>query len=56
MGVTGIEMQVMISFNCLNFLIKTNGAYLDYSERSNGLKWYTNIFIQLLFKSEIYKF
>lgn len=47
-----IEMQVMISFNCLNFLIKTNGAYLDYSERSNGLKWYTNIFIQLLFNSK----
>lgn len=47
-----IEMQVMISFNCLNFLIKTNGAYLDYSERSNGLKWYINIFIQLLFNSK----
>ena len=47
-----IEMQIMISFNCLNFLIKTNGAYLDYSERSNGLKWYTNIFIQLLFNSK----
>lgn len=47
-----IEMQLMISFNCLNFLIKTNGAYLDYSERSNGLKWYTNIFIQLLFNSK----
>lgn len=47
-----IEMQIMISFNCLNFLIKTNGVYLDYSERSNGLKWYTNIFIQLLFNSK----
>lgn len=47
-----IEMQLMISFNCLNFLIKTNGAYLDYSERSNGLKWYTNIFIQLLFNNK----
>jgi len=47
-----IELQFMISFNSLNILIKTNGAYLEYSERSNGLQWYVNIFIQLLFNSK----
>lgn len=46
-----VDIQIMISFNSLNFLVKTKGVFLDYSERSNGLKWYVNIFIQLLFNS-----
>ena len=30
-------------------MIDTSQTYLDYDERSNGLKWYLNIFIQLLY-------
>lgn len=47
-----VDMEIMISFNSLNILVKTNGPFLNYSERSNGLKWYVNIFIQLLFNSK----
>lgn len=43
-----------IQSNNLDIMIKsTAGAYLSYSERSNGFKWYISIFIQLLYKSII---
>ena len=38
----------------LNFVVKTNNKYLDLSERSNGLKWYLNMYIQLLAKTKKY--
>lgn len=39
--------------DCFEIMLKTtDGAYLDYTERSNGLKWYVSIFIQLLYKKK----
>lgn len=47
-----VDVFLSISNNTLNILIKTKGVYLDYEERSNGLKWYFSLFIQLLFKNK----
>ena len=38
----------------LNFLVKTNNKFLDLSERSNGLKWYLNMYLQLIAKTKKY--
>lgn len=42
-----IEFAIMT--NELSILIDTSNKYMSYDERSNGLKWYLNIFIQLLY-------
>lgn len=34
----------------LNFAVKTTKKYMDFEERSNGLKWYLNMFIQIISK------
>lgn len=47
-----IDIFLMINNSTLQILIKTKGNYLRYDERSNGLKWYISIFIQLLFRNK----
>ena len=42
-----IELHISINNKELNILVNTTGRYLDYDERSNGLKWYISVFIQL---------
>jgi len=34
--------------NKFSMLIKTSGTYLNYSERSQGLQWYLNLYINIL--------
>lgn len=49
-----LKIAIDIRPDSLDIMLKsTNGAYLDYSERSNGFKWYISIFIQLLYKRKI---
>lgn len=38
----------------INFIVKTSNKYLNLSERSNGLKWYLNMYIQMLAKTKEY--
>ncbi len=48
-----MEIAIDIKNDSLDIMIKTtDGAYLDYTERSNGFKWYISIFIQLLYKKK----
>lgn len=47
-----IDMTADFDNDGINYLISTNGNYLDYEERSGGLKWYFNMFIQLLAKTQ----
>lgn len=47
-----MDMKFFFNSNNLNILIKTKGVYLEYKERSMGLKWYINMFIQLLYQSD----
>ena len=49
-----VELKVNFDLESLNFVVKTNNKYLDLSERSNGLKWYLNMYIQLLAKTQKY--
>lgn len=44
-----ISIQIAINFKEISIIIDTSNRYLSYDERSNGLKWYLNLFIQLLF-------
>lgn len=47
-------IAIDVKSESLDFMIKsTDGAYLSYSERSNGFKWYVSIFIQLLYKKKV---
>lgn len=50
------EVAFKVNFNAdsLNFVVKTNNKYLNLNERSNGLKWYLNMYIQLLAKTKKY--
>lgn len=46
-----LTIAIDINSECIDIMIKsTSGAYLLYSERSNGFRWYVSIFIQLLYK------
>lgn len=45
-----VKIIIAIQNKELNIIIKTSGALLNYDERSNGLKWYLNLYIQLIFK------
>lgn len=47
-----VKFKVNFDTESLNFVVKTNNKYLDLSERSNGLKWYLNMYIQLLAKTK----
>jgi len=35
----------------LNFAVKTTKKYMNFDERSNGLKWYLNMYIQIVSKT-----
>ncbi len=43
------EIVLKVSFDekSINFLIKSNGANINFEERSNGLKWYIEMFLQI---------
>jgi len=43
-----VEMKAKFENDSLNFAIKTTKKYMDFEERSNGLKWYLNMFIQIM--------
>lgn len=49
-----VKLRVNFDTDSLNFVVKTNNKYLNLSERSNGLKWYLNMYIQLLAKTQKY--
>lgn len=49
-----IIFKVNFDNDSLNFVVKTNNKFLNLSERSNGLKWYLNMYIQLLAKTQKY--
>lgn len=49
-----IIFKVNFDKDSLNFVVKTNNKFLNLSERSNGLKWYLNMYIQLLAKTQKY--
>lgn len=49
-----VKLRVNFDIDSLNFVVKTNNKYLNLSERSNGLKWYLNMYIQLLAKTQKY--
>ena len=49
-----VKFKVNFDTDSLNFVVKTNNKYLNLSERSNGLKWYLNMYIQLLAKTQKY--
>lgn len=50
------NVQMMITFenDSLNFVVRTTKKYIDFEERSNGLKWYLNMYLQLLSKIKKY--
>lgn len=49
-----VKFKVRFDTDSLNFLVKTNNNFINLSERSNGLKWYLNMYIQLLAKTQKY--
>jgi predicted ATP-dependent endonuclease of OLD family len=49
-----VIFRVNFDNDSLNFVVKTNNKFLDLSERSNGLKWYLNMYIQLIAKTQKY--
>lgn len=49
-----VILKINFENSAINFIVKTNNKYLDLSERSNGLKWYLNMYIQLLAKTKEY--
>jgi len=50
-----IDMVINFNSHKMTVAIKTKGKFLPIEERSNGLKWYINIFIQLMFRDLIGK-
>ena len=49
-----VTLKAKFDTDSLSFVVKTNSKFLDLSERSNGLKWYLNMYIQLLAKTKKY--
>lgn len=45
-----IDMVVNFNSHIMTIAIKTKGKFLPIEERSNGLKWYISIFIQLMYR------
>lgn len=46
-----VVMNAKFENDSLNFAVKTTKKYMDFEERSNGLKWYLNMFIQIMSKT-----
>ena len=46
-----VEMKASFEFDSLNFVVRTTKKYMNFDERSNGLKWYLNMYIQILSKT-----
>lgn len=46
-GQENVRIKLAINSKELTLMVDTNKRYLDYDERSNGLKWYISAFIQL---------
>lgn len=42
-----VKIKLAITEKEITVMVDTNKRYLDYDERSNGLKWYISTFIQL---------
>lgn len=49
-----VVFKVKFDTESINFVVKTNNKFLNLSERSNGLKWYLNMYIQLIAKTQKY--
>ncbi len=47
-----VYMKASFENDSLNFVVKTTKKYMDFDERSNGLKWYLNMYIQLVSKTK----
>lgn len=46
-----ISIEIDLDNESVTFLVSTTDTYLNYSERSNGLKWYFNIFLKMTNKN-----
>lgn len=46
-----VEMKASFEYDSLNFVVRTTKKYMNFDERSNGLKWYLNMYIQILSKT-----
>lgn len=46
-----VEFVATFENDSLNFIVKTTNKYLNLDERSNGLKWYLNMYIQIVSKT-----
>ena len=42
-----VKISISIEGTLLRILIKTTGRHMQMSERSNGLRWYLNLFVAL---------
>lgn len=51
------EIHFKFSFenDSLNLIVRTTKKFIDFDERSNGLKWYFNMYVQLLSKTKTKK-
>jgi len=48
-----IKLVLVLEPNAINVLIKSGDNRIEYTERSNGLRWYLNLFISLLEKTDL---
>lgn len=46
-----VTINAKFENDSLNFAIKTTKKYMNFDERSNGLKWYLNMYIQIVSKT-----
>lgn len=46
-----ISCSILLDNYTLSISIKTDGKNMEFSERSNGLKWYINTFIKMLYSN-----
>ena len=46
-----VNFEFEIEGQALKFYVYTSGMYMNFSERSNGLKWYFNLFIDVKAKT-----
>lgn len=47
-----VKIKASFENDSINFVIKTTKKYMNFDERSNGLKWYLNMYIQILSKTK----
>lgn len=50
-----VEMKAVFENDSLNFVVRTTKKYMEFEERSNGLKWYLNMFFQIISKTNNYE-